>query len=197
MILGASNGWDQNLAESYGEAIRHPAAANAFSGYVRRLELTPVDSEGIHAVQDVPVERCSNFLKSIADQAHAIRASGRAPVILVSPGPLAQILRPYRWNQPESAWALPPNVELRPNSVARGERARAYLNETPIFELPYAADGCYVVPLEDVLTLVISGQDAASAVKGSWAPKDEEGVLIELSWAAALGPEVSSTAHKV
>lgn len=197
MLRGAVHGWDDNVAGVYGEEIRRHTTAHVFSDYVRRFDLVPVDSHGIHSVQDLPVENGVEFLKSIANQAHEMRASGRTPVILVSVGPLAQTLRPYRWNQPDSNLALPPNVELRSNSVARGERAMAYLNETPIFELPYTADGCYVVPLQEVLTLFVSGRDAASAVKGSWVPKDDEKVLIELTWAASLGPDVSTTAHRV
>jgi hypothetical protein len=179
---------EEGFIQTSGQIVRENAIAVAFSRYLARMMLIPVNTTALRSITDEPtVGDLQAFVSEVAAQCARLRASGERPAVLIG-GTSSEYLRAHRWGDGDWQAPLPADVVVRSQDSERGETASSYLNDSPVYEFDTPDDHCYVVPLRHVQTLRVAGASASSALSASWTNVNDEKIRLSISWCAEMGP---------
>jgi hypothetical protein len=184
---GRTKSPSEEFVKGTGEDIIRPLAiAIAMVEYLSTSGTLPINEPALHEDHEASAAAAQSFVKSVAEECSKLLEAGQAPVVLVGRGAVSEYLQPYRWGPGDWQVPLPAGVAIRQADFAGGERAMAYLNDVPVYEIATPNDDCYVVPAADVETLQVQGASDSAALAWSWSPMGDDTIGVDLTWRAQL-----------
>lgn len=179
--IGTLDDWVTNV----GQAVRDEAIARAFAKLVK--ESPSFEVAGSRELKhDGPVPAIEDFLLAVREACRSVSERGLTPFIIGSSFELRQVFWSHTWEASLGGRRLPEGMTMEDAQAWQHLGPCTLFNGVPYFDSHAAGGACFVVPFESIQTLLVRGDDAASAVDYDWEVAGEASVQVTVRWRAGF-----------
>jgi len=172
-------GADADFAGQIGKEVRQCVVAWSFAEAVDRLKWKPLNSTALRDDWDASIEQRCALIIAVAKRCAEMRREGEEPIVLVGRSAAGTYLRAERWGS--SAWQTEPPESVTIRDGAGGGEF-SFVDDSPVFDFDTPNGDCYIVPLDLLHSLTVSGSGANDAMSITWTQAERDRLAFTLSW---------------